>query len=311
MKRKAFTLIELLVVIAIIAILAAILFPVFAQAKVAAKQTADISNLKNINMGNQIYMTDADDTWVPWSNGKDCAYSTCTAVGTDINWDDGSMFGLRYMYPQMLNPYIKSGLKANSGEMKDIWASPLSKDFFKNTKYLYAYNYYSLGGYSACSSPLAGTRASCVARSAATYQEYADASYNTPAASTVLRNPAQTVAFADGNILCRPPMYITGIGGNAAFVAIWGPADLGDGTLYSNGTLVTVAGLNAGAGPADRDHFTNDDLRLLTGGRTVVSYADAHVKAVPTNTLYSNKVKTNRWTGALTDNKGWSRDWGE
>jgi prepilin-type N-terminal cleavage/methylation domain-containing protein len=45
-NRKGFTLIELLVVIAIIAILAAILFPVFAQAKVAAKKTSDLSNLK-------------------------------------------------------------------------------------------------------------------------------------------------------------------------------------------------------------------------------------------------------------------------
>ncbi|MBS1706441.1 MAG: prepilin-type N-terminal cleavage/methylation domain-containing protein [Armatimonadetes bacterium] len=308
-KRNAFTLIELLVVIAIIAILAAILFPVFAQAKVAAKQTADINNLKNINMGNQIYMNDNDDMWVPWSSGKDCNYVTCAKEGTDINWDDGSMFGLRYMYPNMLNPYIKSGLKDKSGEMKDIWASPLSKGFFKNSKYLYAYNYYTLGGYSACSSPYAP--ASCQTRAASKYQEFADASYNTPASSSVLANPAQTLAFADGNILCRPPMYITGIGGSAAFVAIWGPADLGDGKLYTNGTLETVANLNAGAGPADRDHFTNDDLRLLTGAKTVVSYADSHVKVVATNTLYSNKVNTGRWRGALTNNQGWSRDWGQ
>jgi prepilin-type N-terminal cleavage/methylation domain-containing protein len=50
-QRRAFTLIELLVVIAIIAILAAILFPVFAQAKAAAKKTQDLSNVKNISTG--------------------------------------------------------------------------------------------------------------------------------------------------------------------------------------------------------------------------------------------------------------------
>lgn len=61
--KKAFTLIELLVVIAIIAILAAILFPVFAQAKAAAKKTADLNNQKQINTGVQVYLSDSDDTF--------------------------------------------------------------------------------------------------------------------------------------------------------------------------------------------------------------------------------------------------------
>lgn len=61
-KNRAFTLIELLVVIAIIAILAAILFPVFAQAKLAAKTTASLSNMKQLGTGNQIYYADYDDT---------------------------------------------------------------------------------------------------------------------------------------------------------------------------------------------------------------------------------------------------------
>jgi len=59
--KKAFTLIELLVVIAIIAILAAILFPVFAQAKAAAKKTQDLSNIKQTALGILIYSGDADD----------------------------------------------------------------------------------------------------------------------------------------------------------------------------------------------------------------------------------------------------------
>jgi len=82
-NRKAFTLIELLVVIAIIAILAAILFPVFAQAKAAAKKTASLSNIKQITLGGQMYCGDSDDTvplaiewqstgsptWSCWSTG--------------------------------------------------------------------------------------------------------------------------------------------------------------------------------------------------------------------------------------------------
>jgi len=59
--KKAFTLIELLVVIAIIAILAAILFPVFAQAKAAAKKTAALSNEKQVVVAALMYATDYDD----------------------------------------------------------------------------------------------------------------------------------------------------------------------------------------------------------------------------------------------------------
>lgn len=58
---RAFTLIELLVVIAIIAILAAILFPVFAQAKLAAKKSSGISNVKQTVLSFMIYTTDWDD----------------------------------------------------------------------------------------------------------------------------------------------------------------------------------------------------------------------------------------------------------
>ena len=61
--RKAFTLIELLVVIAIIAILAAILFPVFAQAKAAAKKVQGLSNVKQLLTASHMYIADYDDTY--------------------------------------------------------------------------------------------------------------------------------------------------------------------------------------------------------------------------------------------------------
>jgi prepilin-type N-terminal cleavage/methylation domain-containing protein len=89
MRKSAFTLIELLVVIAIIAILAAILFPVFAQAKLAAKQTASLSSVKQIGTGSQIYMGDYDDDTVPfvWYDRGD---------GTFLSW------------MEMLHPYVKN-----------------------------------------------------------------------------------------------------------------------------------------------------------------------------------------------------------
>ncbi len=61
--RRGFTLIELLVVIAIIAILAAILFPVFAQAREKARQTSCLSNLRQVGTGVQLYLQDYDETF--------------------------------------------------------------------------------------------------------------------------------------------------------------------------------------------------------------------------------------------------------
>ncbi|AIE86238.1 prepilin-type N-terminal cleavage/methylation domain-containing protein [Fimbriimonas ginsengisoli] len=66
--KKGFTLIELLVVIAIIAILAAILFPVFAQAKAAAKKTQAVSNCKQFALSFIMYNTDNDDTFLVQRN---------------------------------------------------------------------------------------------------------------------------------------------------------------------------------------------------------------------------------------------------
>ena len=62
-KRSAFTLIELLVVIAIIALLAAILFPVFASAREKARETTCVSNLRQVGMAVRMYVQDADETF--------------------------------------------------------------------------------------------------------------------------------------------------------------------------------------------------------------------------------------------------------
>jgi prepilin-type N-terminal cleavage/methylation domain-containing protein/prepilin-type processing-associated H-X9-DG protein len=67
-EARAFTLIELLVVIAIIAILAAILFPVFAQAREKARQATCTSNLHQIGLATRMYMQDYDET-TPWVSG--------------------------------------------------------------------------------------------------------------------------------------------------------------------------------------------------------------------------------------------------
>ncbi|MBS1705218.1 MAG: prepilin-type N-terminal cleavage/methylation domain-containing protein [Armatimonadetes bacterium] len=99
-KRNAFTLIELLVVIAIIAILAAILFPVFAQAKSAAKNTTTVSNMKQIGLAFQMYLNDNDDMYSQAGtmngNGASWTSGACTAAIGCPSWDT------------LLMPYMKS-----------------------------------------------------------------------------------------------------------------------------------------------------------------------------------------------------------
>ncbi|MBX3095731.1 MAG: prepilin-type N-terminal cleavage/methylation domain-containing protein [Fimbriimonadaceae bacterium] len=100
-RTAAFTLIELLVVIAIIAILAAILFPVFAQAKTAAKKAATISNMKQVLTAFQIYVSDYDDTF-PYrgtmnGNGQSWATGTCNVEAWGCpTWD-------KVLYPYQKN----------------------------------------------------------------------------------------------------------------------------------------------------------------------------------------------------------------
>src|SRR5258708_467464 len=79
--RRGFTLIELLVVIAIIAILAAILFPVFAQAREKARQASCTSNLKQIGLAFRMYIQDYDERF-PANNPRGFAgFSTADTYG--------------------------------------------------------------------------------------------------------------------------------------------------------------------------------------------------------------------------------------
>ena len=98
-SQKGFTLIELLVVIAIIAILAAILFPVFAQAKDAAKKTAGLSNVKEINLGYILYAGDADDTYI---------FSVTERNSPQYSTSETQAEAAAYSARALTAPYIKS-----------------------------------------------------------------------------------------------------------------------------------------------------------------------------------------------------------
>lgn len=100
--RNGFTLIELLVVIAIIAILAAILFPVFAQARESARQTSCLSNTKQVGLGILQYVQDYDEHFPLW------AYDTPPpANGTpDQPW--GVWKNVRTGWEKQVQPYVKN-----------------------------------------------------------------------------------------------------------------------------------------------------------------------------------------------------------
>jgi prepilin-type N-terminal cleavage/methylation domain-containing protein/prepilin-type processing-associated H-X9-DG protein len=135
-ERKAFTLIELLVVIAIIAILAAILFPVFAQARESARQSACLSNTKQIGLGLAMYTQDFDETMpflfanIPPINGGGVGYIP---------------------YDSQIKPYIKNdgvfacpsdGLPRLSNR-EDLWdGSYFGKDQRRSYGYLTSINTY-------------------------------------------------------------------------------------------------------------------------------------------------------------------------
>jgi prepilin-type N-terminal cleavage/methylation domain-containing protein/prepilin-type processing-associated H-X9-DG protein len=99
--RRAFTLIELLVVIAIIAILAAILFPVFAQAREAARKTQCLGNMRQIGTASNLYVQDYDETYCPMRNSDNTPYQA---------------------WPTLMQPYVKNEgiFVCPSGEAADF-----------------------------------------------------------------------------------------------------------------------------------------------------------------------------------------------
>lgn len=162
---QAFTLIELLVVIAIIAILAAILFPVFAQAKAAAKKVSCLSNMKQLGTGIMLYVNDSDDVY-PISVDQ-----TVTMSSEPYSY---------LLWSHRVYPYVKNG---------DIWKCP------SNTKGTYAYAYGPGANPDAVAASYAG---------APTYKMVYAANmqmlppwWDTPKSTTAISKPAEKIMIGE------------------------------------------------------------------------------------------------------------------
>jgi len=181
--KKAFTLIELLVVIAIIAILAAILFPVFAQAKLAAKKASSLSNVKEVGLAEIMYQGDSDDYFMLGNNGNDSLGTTLATqlkAGTAQNW------------PLIVQPYLKNYgilIDPGTGDPGGFFVGGQSTDytatngFYNQERYVsYGYNYMFLSPWYDCVSSLGRS-------------------------SSQAKAPADTVMFTTSQAFTTAPQY--------------------------------------------------------------------------------------------------------
>lgn len=221
MKNKAFTLIELLVVIAIIAILAAILFPVFTQAKAAAKKTADLSNLKQLSLSFQLYANSNDDMAVP----SGFATYVFPSTGLNVFWY-GSITGDLMLASNHVDP--KGSPLYPYQKNVDFMGNPAATAIpevgaWGHTDY--GYNYMYIGGY--------GTFYDGYLTSAQLQRYSRDVR-----SLTVFDHPAETVAFSDSAFEDRA------IGNVLQKYAWLQPPSFGD--LYGDEDNETTIGIHSG-----------------------------------------------------------------
>ncbi|MFB3880881.1 MAG: prepilin-type N-terminal cleavage/methylation domain-containing protein [Armatimonadota bacterium] len=128
-RRRGFTLIELLVVIAIIGILAAMVFPVFARARESARKAVCLSNVKNIALAIQMYLSDNNDTLPPDEHRQDVFdYFNSYPGGGQANEEFDPAEEDHCFYATEANPYIRWPVVLDEyTKNRDVWQCPSAK----------------------------------------------------------------------------------------------------------------------------------------------------------------------------------------
>ena len=128
-RHRGFTLIELLVVIAIIGILAAMVFPVFARARESARKAVCLSNVKNIALAIQMYLSDHNDTFPPSEHRQEVFDFFMASPG---GGDEGCGYGDEHRTPEARanwsNPYLRWPVVFDEYvRNRDVWRCPSAK----------------------------------------------------------------------------------------------------------------------------------------------------------------------------------------
>ncbi|MCS7209459.1 MAG: DUF1559 domain-containing protein [Fimbriimonadales bacterium] len=146
MRFRGFTLIELLVVVAIIAILAAILFPVFAQARESARQTVCMSNMKQIGAAMRLYISDYAETWFPTYTRERSpdnpnpyrpwlGYDTRNAAPIGCTYGDMTRPARFPVRTGLVDPYLKSQEVKRCPSMPPEWQLAYAVNSFRGNYY--------------------------------------------------------------------------------------------------------------------------------------------------------------------------------
>jgi prepilin-type N-terminal cleavage/methylation domain-containing protein/prepilin-type processing-associated H-X9-DG protein len=272
--KRAFTLIELLVVIAIIAILAAILFPVFAQAKLAAKKTVSLSNMKQVVLATMMYAGDNEDA-LPRT------MDTSSGFPTTISW------WAIHNYQEALNPYIRmnrGGVDANNQVRGrgSVWFDPADPDAYEPAMWgSYSDNGYMTGTFRVMTSvaePSATVYATLRGR------DWARITGATPPSPLPTSDPNHPFWVSEYFDMCLDPWMENP---NPAGIYHW-----------SQGLAAPPCSLfpNLSEGTGDGNCSRWDELMDKTrySQSTNYSFLDGHTKALPFPATY-RRVDENMW----------------